>query len=1412
MKNVNLVELLQTLSLKGVNLWCDGNNLRSSGSKNVLTPAIINKLKQNKSEIIHLLNHSPNILNVYPLSYGQKSLWFIWQLSPKTGAYNFSFAADIYSKLDIKVWHQIFQELRERHPILCSTFPMRGEEPIRWVNQQQKLDFWEIDVSDLNEEALNSKVNEFHNSPFNLETEQVMRVRWFTKSNQKHIMLLTIHHIACDGWSIDLIIKELSKIYQSKTSSVETNFIPLQHSYQDYVLWQREMLESAEGEKIWSYWKQKLAGELPILNLPIDKPRPPIQTYNGASYRFKLPEKLSQGVKQLAQKKGATLYMVLLASFQVLLYRYTGQNRILVGSPNSGRSRTEFASIIGYFVNQIVLQGDFSNNQSFEEYLNQVRHTVLEVLTYPDYPFALLVEKLQPERDLSCSPIFQTYFAFQQFQGKSEDAHNVVMGTQALIKWGDLELLPLAMPNQEGIFDLMLVMAEENESLVGAFSYNRDLFEEKTITKMVGHFQILLDAIVGTPEQAITKLPILTPKELQQILVDWNQTIKNYHKDKCIHQLFAVQAEKSPDAVAVVFENQQLTYSQLNTKANQLAHYLQKLGIRPEERVGICLERSLEMVVGLLAILKAGGAYVPLDHKYPSERLAYMVSDASVSLLLTQVSLQGSLPEYQGKVICLDRDKEIIAQQSQDHPQTEVNSQNLAYVIYTSGSTGKPKGVAIEHKSPIALINWAKEVFIKPELAGVLASTSICFDLSIFELLFPLTQGGKVILVENILDLPKLKDSKTVTLVNTVPSAITELLKIKGVPDSVKVVNLAGEALKNQLVQQLYQEENIEKVYNLYGPSEDTTYSTFALVEKGATQEPTIGRPIANTQTYILDENLQPMPVGVAGELYIGGDGLARGYLNQPELTAQRFIPNPFENSTNKSEKSRVYKTGDLARYIEDGRIEYLGRIDNQVKLRGFRIELGEIEVALTSHPQVQQAVVMVREDISGSQLLVGYVVSEDKLLSRAELFSCLQDKLPLYMVPSAFVILEALPLTPNGKIDRKALSAKEAELMHEEKFLLPRDSLESQLAKIWSEILNIQLIGIRNNFFKLGGNSLVAIRLMAKIEQSFGKNLPLASLFQNQTIEQLAVLLRQSTDSFSWSSLVPIQISGSKLPFFCIPGAGGNVVYLSDLVRYLASDQPFYALQAVGLDGESKPYTRIEDMAGHYIKSIQSVQPHGPYLLGGHSFGGHVVFEIAQQLQRKGEEIALLAIFDTNAPQSENKMRKVTRDWDEAMWMTFFARVIEHLFQKDLGVSYEALLNLPSDQQLNYISECLQAVNIYPPGTGLQQIRGFLQVFKSNNLFTYFPDEIQPTQITLFQAQEDYPEHILCGISFEDIKPENMNDPLWGWSEVSTGPVEVHSVPGDHITIMKEPHVQVIAQKLMACIERASRARGLIS
>ncbi|NES86858.1 MAG: amino acid adenylation domain-containing protein, partial [Moorea sp. SIO2B7] len=834
------------------------------------------------------------------------------------------------------------------------------------------------------------------------------------------------------------------------------------------------------------------------------------------------------------------------------------------------------------------------------------------------------------------------------------------------------------------------------------------------------------------------------------------------------------------------------------TKANQLAHYLQKLGVAPETLVGICVERSVEMVVGLLAILKAGGAYVPLDPNYPSERLAYMLSDAGVSVLLTQQSLVASLPEHQAEVVCLDNDWETIANQGIQNLPSKVTAENLAYVIYTSGSTGKPKGVAIEHHSPVALCNWAKKIFTIEQLAGVLASTSICFDLSIFEIFATLSCGCQVILAKNALDLPNVKKAYKVTLINTVPSAVTELLRIKAIPSNVKIINLAGEVFTNQLVQKLYQQESVQGVYNLYGPSEDTTYSTFTLLEKGTKTEPSIGSPIPNTQIYILDSNTQPVPIGVPGELHIGGDGLARGYLNRPELTAEKFIANPFDHN------SKLYKTGDLARYLPDGNIEFIGRIDHQVKIRGFRIELGEIEAILSSHPQVAQVVVVAREDNPGNKRLVAYIVSEENPLSKSELHQFVQQKLPDYMVPSAFVILEALPLTPNGKVDRKALPAPEAKL--EGDFILPRDPVERQLAQIWSEVLNVYPIGVQDNFFDLGGHSLIAVRLMSQIEKQFGKNLPLATIFKGQTIEQLASILQESTDSISWSALVPIKPNGNKRPFFLVPGGGGNVVYYSYLARYISSEQPFYGLQAIGLDGESEPYTRVEDIAAHNIQEIQSVQPQGPYLLGGHSFGGKVALEMALQLQKQGQEVALLAILDTTAPEPGNKMTSL--GWNDAMWMVAISKLLGYLFDKELEVSYEALEKLTPDDQLSYLYKQLQQINFYPPGAGIKQLRGFLRVMKTNNLCSYFPEEVYPTPITLFRSINPQPDNLkpenIKKEVYESLRPQNMSLPDFGWSPFSSKPVEIYDVPGDHISMVTEPHVQVFAQKLMACIEKA--------
>jgi amino acid adenylation domain-containing protein len=921
------------------------------------------------------------------------------------------------------------------------------------------------------------------------------------------------------------------------------------------------------------YWTRELAGAPGFLELPSDRPRPAVQTFRGAWHPITLPQAATIALKNLGQREGVTLFTALLAVLQALLKRYTGQEHILVGTPVANRPRTELEGLIGCFLNTVVLRGNLSGDPTFRDVLRQGRETVLEALAHQDVPLEKLIDVLRPERNQSYSPLFQVLLVLQ----------NTPMPE---VEMGGLTLRPFEVANGTAKFDLMLSLTETTEGLEGWIEYATDLFDADRIRRLAGHFQRMIEEFSANPDLRLSQVSLLTPDERQQLLVDWNRTAVDYPRNSCIHELFEAQAEHTPQATALVCGAERHTYRELNRQANQLAHRLRELGVGPETLVGVCVRRSPEMVVGLLAILKAGGAYVPLDPAYPKERLAFILEDARAPVLLTQRSLcegfQARNPEL--RLICLDAHDNLGGQSSMRNTQSRVTSNRLAYVIYTSGSTGKPKGVAIEHRSAVAFIHWANSVFTREELAGVLASTSICFDLSVFELFVPLSRGGTVILADNALQLPGLAVQPEVTLINTVPSAMAELLRIGGVPESVRTVNLAGEPLSGRLVQQIYQLPGIQKVYDLYGPSEDTTYSTFVL--RSPNGPVTIGQPISNTQAYVLDNHLQPVPVGVPGELFLSGDGLARGYLNRPELTAEKFVANPFGDGFG----ARLYKTGDLARYRPDGNIEFLGRRDHQVKIRGFRIELGEVESALNELIAVSESVVVSREDEAGDKRLVAYVVPKQAhTLNVVELRDFLIKKLPDYMLPSAFVFLDKLPLTPNGKVDRKALpkpSRTSPEIGSGP--LAPSDVLEQQLVQIWEKVLRVRPVGLRDNFFDLGGHSLIAVRLFSELRKQTGRNFPLATLFQAPTVEQLAEFLRKDGWSPHWSSLVPIQPGGGKPPFFSVHGGGGNVLLFRDLAHRLGSDYPFYGLQSQGLDGKGNYLRSVTEMASHYLDEIR--------------------------------------------------------------------------------------------------------------------------------------------------------------------------------------------------------------------------------
>src|SRR5688572_29494045 len=822
-----------------------------------------------------ILGASGDLTVEQPLSYGQRALWFLHQLAPASNAYNIARAVRIRSRLNISALRRAFQTLVDRHASLRTTFKVvPGGEPVQEVHQQVEVCFCENDALNWSEEELNERLVAEAHLPFDLENGPLLRVSVFQRSTREHVLLLALHHIVADFWSLAVLVNELGILYRAENSGVQVTLTPLSLLYSDYASWQQAVLTGAIGEQLRVNWEKQLGGELPLLNLPTDYPRPPIQTYNGASQPFTFSPELTEGLKAICQSRGTTLFMVLLAAFDVLLHHYTGQDDLVVGSPTAGRSLAETVGVVGYFVNPVALRADVSGNPTFEEFLDRVRQSVIKAFEHQDYPFALLVQQLQPERDPSRSPLFQTMFVFQKAHLLEEEGlASFALGEEgARMQLGGLSIESVALPQRIAQFDLTLTVAEVEKGLAATLEYNTDLFERGRMVRMAEHYENLIASVVkeGGPGQRIGELGLLGEREREQLLVGWNETEREYEQSDTLLAMFEAQVKRGAERVALVDGQGQLSYGEVNERANQLAHYLRGLGVGVEQRVGVLLPRTTELVVGLLGIVKAGGAYVPLEVSYPEERLRFMLNDAGARVVVTTAGLKERLGEgsEQGlRVVCVDEEAEAIGGMSRANPECETVRTNLAYLIYTSGSTGQPKGVAIEHGSATTLLQWSLENFTKEELAVVLAGTSISFDLSVFEMFVPLSCGGTVVVAENALELPQLGAGKQVTLINTVPSAMKELLRMQAVPETTLAVNLAGEALSGQLVRGIYEETTVGVVRNLYGPSEDTTYSTCARLSAGA-GEPSIGRPIANTQAYVLDQRLEPVAMGVVGELY----------------------------------------------------------------------------------------------------------------------------------------------------------------------------------------------------------------------------------------------------------------------------------------------------------------------------------------------------------------------------------------------------------------------------------------------------------------------------------------------------------------------------------------------------------------
>ena len=1125
-----------------------------------------------------------------------------------------------------------------------------------------------------------------------------------------------------------------------------------------------ELRGNADRQETVTYWRKQLAGIPAILELPTDRPRPPIQSFCAERHSVMISRSLGERLQRLCEREGVPVCVALLAAFQTLLMRHTRQEDIVVGA-NLADAR--LASASDPYTNEIPIRTDLSGDPSFCELLVRVGGVVREAQQHQEISWKRLVETVQPEQDASRHPIFQASFSVRDSEDHSD------------LKALDLAKDPLAMD-----VDLHLQMVGRSEAFAAAFTYATDLFDATTIRRMAAHFEQLLEGIVDNPEESISRLPLLTDAERRQLLVEWSNTGTDYPREACIHQLFETQAARTPDAVAVAFENTQFTYRKLNGRANQLAHYLVKLGVGPNVLVGICVERSLEMVVGLLGILKAGGAYVPVDPAFPADRIAFMLEDAEAPVFLTQERLVGRLPKHDAALVRLDSDWPKIATESTQNLTSRPQPDNLAYTMYTSGSTGEPKGVQIPHR---AVVNFLTSMGKTPRMTAhdrLLAVTTLSFDIAGLEIYLPLTLGASVEIVSRSVYsdghqlLAKLKKSGA-TVMQATPATWRMLLEAGWQSSPGLKILVGGEAVPAQLAAELM--VRAESVWNMYGPTETTIWSTVRKFEPGE-ESASIGRPIANTEIFILDKLLQPVPIGVAGELLIGGDGLATGYFKRPELTAEKFIAHPFNDRLG----ARLYKTGDLARYLPNGEIEFLGRIDHQVKIRGFRIELGEIEAVLRQHSGVNETVVVAREDVPGDKRVVAYFIAKSNPApSTGELRAFLKEKLPVYMLPSSFVKLGRLPLTPNGKVDRRALPAPDpSDLATGQELVSPRDQVESRLVKIWENVLGVRPIGIRDNFFDLGGHSIVAVRLMNRVAEVFGNELPIATLLQAPTIEQLAGIVRKKGGTPAWSCLVPIQTGGSKQPFFCIHGANGAVVRFRELAKHLGPDQPFYGLQAHGLGAGNPVHTRTEEMAALYLQEIRKIEPHGPYFLGGYSFGGAIAFEMAQQLAAQGEEQSTVVLFDT---------------------IFAFRSLDGSISSAGASLSTSAallsLFRVPSAHRWTYLVRIITAP--------VRAIERKLHVAR-------LPRIVKKVRTACFLAEREYQPRPYAGrvILFRsNHKPlGQVSDPRAGWCAVASRGLEIYEIEGNHENILLEPQVRQVAGHLKTCLENTGATHNAVA
>ncbi|WP_281925788.1 amino acid adenylation domain-containing protein, partial [Flavobacterium collinsii] len=1311
----------------------------SSQSKGVLLPAVV--LEDRSGQI--------------PLSFSQERLWFLDQLEGSV-AYHIPIVLRLEGALDTSILEQTLQSIVSRHEVLRTI--LLSEDGIGYQEVISEKE-WILDQVVINDRSLFENIlQDYLRIPFDLSVDYKLRACLYDLGDQKYILACVLHHIASDGWSEGILVNEFMELYSALQSGRAAVLPELSLQYSDYAIWQRKYLEGAVLDSQLSYWEEKLEG-VGTLSLPTDYARPSIQSTAGSNVSLTLDKNLSDSLNALCQVEGVTLFMLMLSAFKVLLSRYSGQDDICVGTPIANRTQSELEGMIGFFVNTLALRSDLSGNPDFRELLKRVKETTLGSYDHQLAPFEKVVDRVVTTRDMSMSPLFQVMFVLQNTPKESEEVETGLEGI--LLSGYEFE-------NVTSQFDLILNVSEGNNGIGLDIVYCTDLFDRATIDRMMLHYKELLVGIVSDITRPISILPMLTVNEEHQLLYSFNDTTVAYPKNKTLVDLFEEQVKKTPAAIAVVYEGEALSYKELDEKSNQLANYLlTTISINSQCLIGVVLERSDWLIISFLAILKTGSVYVPIDLNYPEERKEYIKKDSGCSIIIDD--------------LYLSLFKDTIFDYAVALPRIVIKSDDLAYVIYTSGSTGQPKGVMIEHKNLIHLCLWHKRMYAVTAKSRSSLFSGIGFDASIWEICPYLVSGASLYPISDKIRYDLDQFSKFV-LENSIshsyiPTSLCESIIEQEISLPNLVVLTGGDVLR------LNKQVNID-IYNNYGPTESTVVATTYKVASTPLTKIPIGKPIDNTMVYIMDEAHHLLPIGVIGELCIGGVGVARGYLNKEELTREKFISNPF------IEGDRIYKTGDLARWLPDGNLEFIGRKDDQVKIRGYRIELGEIENVLSSIAGIIHCCVLAKEDSNYNKRLIGYVVAEGKL-DRAALQEQLKLSLPEYMVPMIWVELAELPLTSNGKLDRKALPDPDSSDLSTKEYIAPRTETEGKLAQIWQNLLGVEKVGVYDNFFELGGHSLLVVKLVATINKLLNTNINIIDIFKYPTIYNFVENMN-SLLSYKNDIMIPLQEAGNKKEIFLAPPGSGTINSYIQLVKLLGEDQPVYAFQSPGLDGKSPISKSIEEMASTFIIEMQKLNPSGPYRLGGYSFGGIVAYEMASQLLNDGFDVEELLIFDSSPlefsfPKDENiDQEEVYRD--------LLKKLVHAILGKDFTSSDLVLEDKTKEEQITQVSKLLNNSKFK---ISEEDIRGHLEVNICNKNYNYLPrEEKLDISIVLFRAMYVLSE----GENEKEINlVQNDNEEFdYGWQRYTTKEVIVHNIPSTHLNMLDNIHSKQVCDILI--------------